>query len=190
MAAGVVGAYAAARKDIPAALAGVAIAAALVPPICTVGLGIAAGDMGIARGASLLFVTNIVSVAVVGSVVFRWLGMRPTHEDHRERRRYLSAVLVAALALPAVFLLLRAAQEESVQVIVASDLESLFEGAEVTDLRTTEGATLSVTAVIRSTEEITSAQVARAERLLSASIDQPVALEVVVERVIRPEPLD
>jgi uncharacterized hydrophobic protein (TIGR00271 family) len=171
-AAGVVGAYAAARKDIPAALAGVAIAAALVPPICTVGLGIAAGDLEIARGASLLFVTNVVSVAVVGSVVFRWFGMRPDPQDHRGRMAVLSAVLVAALALPAVFLLLRAAQEESVQLIVASDLETLFDGAEVTDLGIAEGATLSVTAVIRTPEDITIEQVARAERLLGATVDR------------------
>jgi uncharacterized hydrophobic protein (TIGR00271 family) len=185
LAAGVVGAYAAARKDIPAALAGVAIAAALVPPICTVGLGLAAGDLDIARGALLLFVTNIVSVAVVGSVVFRWFGMRPTHKDHRQRWQYLSAVMVAAVALPAVFLLLRAAQEESVQVIVASDLETLFDGAEVTDLRTTEGETLLVTAVIRTPEEITIEQVARAESLLETAVGQALVLEVVVEQVIR-----
>ncbi len=190
LAAGVVGAYAAARKDIPAALAGVAIAAALVPPICTVGLGIAAGDLEIARGALLLFVTNVVSVAVVGSLVFRWFGMRPTHQDHRQRWQYVSAVMLAAVALPAVFLLLRAAQEESVQLVVADDLEMLFAGAEVTDLTIAEGEILSVAAVIRTPEDITIEQVAQAEQLLGAAVDRPLVLEVVVERVLRATPTD
>jgi uncharacterized hydrophobic protein (TIGR00271 family) len=60
VAAGVVGAYATARKDIPAALAGVAIAAALVPPLCTTGLAISIGDLDLAYGSFLLFITNIV----------------------------------------------------------------------------------------------------------------------------------
>src|SRR5690606_3546905 len=56
-ASGVVGAYATARKDIPAALAGVAIAAALMPPLCTVGLGLALGNQALASGSMLLFIT-------------------------------------------------------------------------------------------------------------------------------------
>lgn len=82
LAAGTAGAYATARKDIPAALAGVAIAAALVPPIGAAGLAIAAGRGALAGGASLLFAVNIACIAVVSAVVFQWLGLRPA-DDHR-----------------------------------------------------------------------------------------------------------
>ncbi|MEO1166742.1 MAG: DUF389 domain-containing protein, partial [Chloroflexota bacterium] len=47
---GLVAAFALARKEIPVALAGVAIAAALMPPICTIGLGIALGRPELAMG--------------------------------------------------------------------------------------------------------------------------------------------
>lgn len=92
LAAGVAGAYATARKDIPAALAGVAIAAALVPPIGAAGLGVAAGRPGLAAGASLLFLVNVVCIAVVSAVVFQWLGMRPTDRERTEAGRAALAV--------------------------------------------------------------------------------------------------
>lgn len=98
LAAGVAGAYATARKDIPAALAGVAIAAALVPPIGAAGLGVAAGRPALAAGASLLFLVNVVCIAVVSAVVFQWLGMRPSHHERTERgRATLAVVTVGAL---------------------------------------------------------------------------------------------
>lgn len=84
LAAGMAGAYATARKDIPAALAGVAIAAALVPPIGAAGLGIAAGRAGLAAGATLLFLVNIVCIAVVSAVVFQWMGLRPADHQRTE----------------------------------------------------------------------------------------------------------
>lgn len=84
LAAGMAGAYATARKDIPAALAGVAIAAALVPPIGAAGLGVAAGRGGLAAGASLLFAVNITCIAVVSAVVFQWMGLRPSDRSRTE----------------------------------------------------------------------------------------------------------
>lgn len=95
LAAGVAGAYATARKDIPAALAGVAIAAALVPPIGAAGLGVAAGRVGLAAGASLLFLVNIACIAVVSAVVFQWLGLRPA--DHQRTEAGQVALAVATI---------------------------------------------------------------------------------------------
>lgn len=100
LAAGVAGAYATARKDIPAALAGVAIAAALVPPICAAGLALAAGRYGLAGGASLLFLVNIVCIAVVSAVVFQWLGLRPRDRTRTERgQKALAVGTVATLVV-------------------------------------------------------------------------------------------
>jgi uncharacterized hydrophobic protein (TIGR00271 family) len=103
IASGVAGAYATARKDIPAALAGVAIAAALVPPICAIGLGLAAGRWGLAGGATLLFLVNIVCIAVIGAVVYQWMGLRP-FSGRTEHGQFAMAVasvgaLLAILAL-------------------------------------------------------------------------------------------
>lgn len=87
LASGFVGAYAMARKDIPGALAGVAIAAALMPPLCTVGLSLGAGHTELSVYSGLLFLMNIVCVSLSAWVVFLWLGLRPGLTNTSERDR-------------------------------------------------------------------------------------------------------
>lgn len=77
---GVAAAYAVGRPNLLSALPGVAIAAALVPPIATSGLALAFADQQLAVGAALLFLTNIVAI-ILGTAVSLWLvGVRSTHE--------------------------------------------------------------------------------------------------------------
>lgn len=58
------------------ALPGVAIAVALMPPLCTVGFGVGAGfDMPIMYGASLLFLTNLAAIVASAFLVFALLRM-------------------------------------------------------------------------------------------------------------------
>ena len=67
---GAAGGYAMSRKSIAAALPGVAIAAALVPPLTVVGYGFATADLGIAFGALLLFITNFIAIILAAALVF------------------------------------------------------------------------------------------------------------------------
>ena len=71
LASGVAGAYAMGRPNLISALPGVAIAAALVPPIATSGLALTMGDLKLSGGASLLFFTNIVAI-VLGTAFTFW----------------------------------------------------------------------------------------------------------------------
>ena len=59
---GMAAAYCYARPRLVSALAGVAIAAALIPPIATAGIAIAMNEQKIAIGATLLFTTNVVFI--------------------------------------------------------------------------------------------------------------------------------
>lgn len=63
-----------AKSETNVVAAGAAIGIALVPPICVVGFGLGIGDMEIARGASLLLVTNFFAIISVGAVFFYLLG--------------------------------------------------------------------------------------------------------------------
>ncbi len=61
------------------ALPGVAIAVALMPPLCTVGFGVGSGwNWQIISGAGLLFLTNLVAIAASAFLVFYILGMDAT----------------------------------------------------------------------------------------------------------------
>lgn len=58
------------------ALPGVAIAVALMPPLCTVGFGVGSGwNWPIISGAALLFLTNLVAIAASAFLVFYLVGM-------------------------------------------------------------------------------------------------------------------
>lgn len=85
LASGVAGSYATARKEVGAALPGVAIAAALVPPLCSIGVGVALGSPTVAAGALLLFTTNLVAIVFASAIVFLLLGIRPPQRPERQR---------------------------------------------------------------------------------------------------------
>ncbi len=108
LASGAAGAYALSRKDVQTSLAGVAIAAALVPPLATVGIGVAIARPDIALGALLLYVTNFVAIAAAGGITFLLLGFGPTIEEEEERQVLLRGFQTAAVLLVLVVALLGA----------------------------------------------------------------------------------
>ena len=58
------------------ALPGVAIAVALMPPLCTMGFGLGSGrNLEIMGGAGLLFLTNLVAIVASAFLVFLLVGM-------------------------------------------------------------------------------------------------------------------
>ncbi|MGK0186665.1 MAG: putative hydrophobic protein (TIGR00271 family) [Verrucomicrobiales bacterium] len=73
---GVAASYCLARPKLGAALAGVAIAAALVPPIATVGISLSFGETEVARGAALLFATNVVAIVLGAAINLYAAGIR------------------------------------------------------------------------------------------------------------------
>jgi len=73
---GLAASYCLARPKLSGALAGVAIAAALVPPIATTGIGISLGEMEVAKGAALLFGTNVVAIVFGAALNFYTAGIR------------------------------------------------------------------------------------------------------------------
>ena len=68
------------RPNLFSALPGVAIAAALVPPIATSGVAFSHGEFFKGGGAMLLFVTNMVTIILGTSLVFRAVGVRSQKE--------------------------------------------------------------------------------------------------------------
>ena len=94
---GLAGAYAICRKNVSASLPGVAIAAALVPPLATVGIGISWLNMEVAQGALVLFLTNLVAISAASGFVFFMMGFRPKLE--RGQRLFSGSVLGSAVLL-------------------------------------------------------------------------------------------
>ena len=86
MASGVAAAYAMGRPHLVSALPGVAIAAALVPPIATAGLAVPLGSWFLAGGAALLFFTNVIAI-ILGTAITFWAVGISTYVDTKNGQK-------------------------------------------------------------------------------------------------------
>jgi uncharacterized hydrophobic protein (TIGR00271 family) len=106
LATGLAGAVALARRDVAAILPGVAIAISLVPPLAVVGVCLGAGDPGLALGALLLFLSNLLALILAGAFLFAVLGYTDEviERQGRSRRRAYTvlSVLMVVVVLPLV----------------------------------------------------------------------------------------
>lgn len=98
IAAGIAGAYAHARESVMKSLPGVAIAVALAPPLCVAGIGIGWMDLHVISGALLLFLTNLVGIALAAATTFLVLGYAPILKA--KRGLTISLVLLALVSVP------------------------------------------------------------------------------------------
>lgn len=124
---GLAAAYAISRAEVAAALPGVAIAAALVPPLAVVGYGLGTAQFLVMSGALLLFLTNLAAIVLAGTTMFLLLGMRPPLRVERgERTREALRWAMLGIVVVSIPLLIstvsgyrRASQQAKVESIVA-----------------------------------------------------------------------
>lgn len=134
---GLAGIVAQSRKDrTSTVIPGVAIATALMPPLCTAGFGLARGNMAFFLGAFYLFFINAVFIAVGTFVIVRFLKYRKTAfvDPKRERRarRYMTAIVTLTL-LPSIVLAYDIVQRTIFESNAREYIERVltFDGAEV-----------------------------------------------------------
>lgn len=104
VAAGAAGGYVIARPEVSSALPGVGIAVALVPPLATVGICLQLSRTDLARGALLLFATNLAAIVFSGAVMILGAGYRPAASAGGGTAAWVGLAaavsLVAAVAVP------------------------------------------------------------------------------------------
>lgn len=177
LASGAAGIYAAISPRLSVALVGVAIATALVPPLCTACLLLSRGAVDHALGALLLALTNMVAIQFAASLVF-WLsgfGQLPTRSGGSwvsfVRSNALSLVVLGLLAVVLSNSLHQLVEGELYESATRSVLQATINnrpGCYLVDVRfdrTQPGKTL-VRAVIRGPTPPTGAQVAALENQL------------------------
>lgn len=80
---------------------GVAIATALMPPLCTVGFGLAIGNLSYAGGAMYLFIINTIFIALATFIIIKILRFPMVRYANSRRRRFIARIasLVAVLVM-------------------------------------------------------------------------------------------
>lgn len=116
------------RKSISNVIPGVAIATALMPPLCTVGFGMSRGDWGMAGGAFYLFVINGVFIAFA-TFVFVKLMKLPVRglvsERARLSARLFTTLTVVGVLLPSAYLAWRFVQVQRFMAAANAQVEAV-----------------------------------------------------------------
>lgn len=99
---GMAAAYAGVRPKLAATIVGVAIAAALLPPLAVVGIAIASAEWLLAGMAAVLFLTNLVAIVLGAAIVFKVMGVRARSTDESKMpvwARRMGMILILATVI-------------------------------------------------------------------------------------------
>ena len=129
---GIAAAYATARPNLLGALPGVAIAAALVPPIATSGVALAHGDFVTSAGAAMLFFTNIIAIVLGAAAALFAVGMQAQHLHAKEKRWTRHAIMgltvgAVILSVPLIYFLCDSLPKESVPDQLKDEIAQIIE---------------------------------------------------------------
>lgn len=135
LATGLVGAIAAARRDVGDVLPGVAIAISLVPPLAVVGVCLGSGAPALAVGAFVLFASNVLAMIITASVVLVAAGyaVEAPAGGSRGRAYTVLAAALVAVAIPMVVNSLSSVWAGQIATAAQQWLEDV-PGAQVTDV--------------------------------------------------------
>lgn len=195
LAGGAAGAYATVSPRLNLGIVGVAIATALVPPLSVFGIMLARGEIVLALGGLLLFLTNLVAIQVASSIVLWMHGYHQVTRLSQGRKNLIlrngvSVVLLAVLAVTLGLNLRNTITKQKLESNVRSALHTAlreYPGSRLVELGfIRKGNKLVVTAVIRTPSVFTPEQVAALTAKLS-TVDRNENPELVVRSVITAE---
>ena len=185
LAGGLAAAYAMTRPNISAALPGVAIATALMPPLCTIGVGLALERWDVAGGATLLFITNAITIAFAAALIFFLQGFAPAQHDVNlvaPRPLLISASLTLILLLPLSYYSIRffneANENRNINQVVAAEVNRM-NGSQMVDLivqHSQDGLDMVIT--LRTNAPLRYKQVTDLQKSIATELQQPVSLKV------------
>ncbi len=182
LAGGTIGAYAVVRMRDSAALPGVAIATALMPPLCTIGIGLTLQDRGIWGGALLLFATNLLAIMFSAAAVFWALGLRPKGAHRTTASLLFGALAVGLIGLALAGFTARALREANEANHLRSSAEAALEkvvpGSTVVDLERSkaEGGGLAVHLTARTPREPSVDDASALQALIAQEMQTRIAL--------------
>lgn len=183
--AGGISGYAKVQPKISGSLAGTAIAVALMPPICVIGLGISQADWSLSWGATLLYLTNLLGIILACMLTFLVAGYASFTRARKALFLTLASIAVLLIPLGVSF----------GQLVRQSQLEASLREALLNRTITFQRIELMTSRInwltdppevrlnVRAREPITSNQVALLEDFVQAEMGQPFTLIFVVGQV-------
>ncbi len=122
-------------------IAGVAIATALMPPLCTAGFGLATGNWAYFGGAMFLFAINTIFIASATFSIVKFLRFPMKEYANANKRKNISRAVytvVAIVVLPSIFMFYKLYQKSDFKQKVEATLAEVEQekGIGIFDIRT------------------------------------------------------
>lgn len=128
---GLAGIVSISRSDKSNAIPGVAIATALMPPLCTAGYGLALGRIDFFFGGFYLFFINAVFISLATFLIVKYLKFHTKNYINKEKERKVArimAVMLFIVVLPSVYFLYNVYQgvqtRKKIENLVVNDFAS------------------------------------------------------------------
>jgi uncharacterized hydrophobic protein (TIGR00271 family) len=173
------------EPKLSSTLAGTAIAVALMPPICVVGMWLGQGNLALSLGALLLYLTNLCGITLACMVAFVLFG----YSRGRRARRPLGITLVftALLVIPLGASTLQLLQQNQIEANIRTallDRTLTFQTVTLVDMNTNWVVTPpEVALTVRASEPVTPYQVELLEEFLAREMGRPYKLIFLVSQV-------
>ncbi|KAM3116559.1 DUF389 domain-containing protein [Phormidesmis sp. 146-33] len=178
VAAGGISGYAKVEPKIAGSLAGTAIAVALMPPVCVIGLGLAASDWSLSLGATLLYLTNLLGITLSCMLTFLIAGY--TRFRHARKALTWATLLTVILLIPLGVSFARLIQQAQLRTNLQQALLNRTVTFQRLELLRTDVDWLSqppiVRLSVRAREPVTPRQVQLLEEFISREMRQPFTL--------------
>ena len=129
---GLVGAISLTREDKGNPIPGVAIATALMPPLCTAGFGLATGNISYFLGAFYLYSINCFFIGIATFLIIKYLKYTPKNtgnEALNKRLRVVITTLVILIVTPSLYLAYTLLKEKEFNENVAHYITEEFENS-------------------------------------------------------------
>ncbi len=166
-------------------IVGVAIATALMPPLATVGFGLATWNWTVFSGALLLYVTNLITIALTAWAMARLYGFKTSLSARNTQFQNIAvAVVFVALALPLGYSLQQIAWETNAQRIVRSEITEKFDAlSQIDGLEIDFGTSPVIVSATVWTPEPRPLAETEIERALADRLGEPVELSLLQYQV-------
>ena len=180
------------NKDLTV-LPGVAIATALMPPLCVVGAGIAMRDFSVALGGFLLFLSNFIAINLAAALIFKLVGITTKDEitvtdddgvvtvvKHRKGRMLWSITAFVIISIPLSYFLYNTINTEATDKTIDTSLKTVINTYENVDLVNYSykyaDNKYAINAVVRSDKELYGSDIISMENYLERVLSKPTAI--------------
>ena len=179
---GVAGAFASARENIAKSLPGVAIAVALVPPLCVSGIGIGWMNYEVFYGAMLLFMTNLTGIIMAAGLSFMVIGFAPF--TRAKKGIFISIFMVSVISIP-LFLSFLNMQEIALvkKQLLSGSYQVGGQHQKLRNIKVRLGPPLKISGDLMTTSMPTPQMLFLFEKHLGNTLDRPVAVDFTVRLV-------